>query len=288
MLKAEQKNRKSLISRIPKLKEIPWWGLLIGLLGIIAIFLMINSENYREAFSFVSQGIKLTIYMSLIAFGLALILGLITGIAQTSKNVIIYNISSFYIGIVRGVPILVIILYFAFVAVPMIMSLFNNIGKLLVDLNFTWGFLGTLSHSLINANVRDIDDIARGIIALSFAFGAFESEIFRAGIQAISTGQMEAARSLGMTYMQSMRYIVLPQAFRIVIPPLINDFISMVKDTSLVSALGVREVTQLGKLYRGATFRTFETWNTVLFIYLCLTFVLQIFEKLIEKKMRIE
>lgn len=288
MLETEQENRKRLISRIPKWREIPWWGLLIGLLGIIAIFAMANSKNYRDSFSFLSQGIKLTIYMSLVAFGLALIIGLITGVAQTSKNPIIYNISSFYIGIVRGVPILVIILYFAFVGVPMIMSLLSNIGMLLVKLNFTLGFFGILSHSLLNASVRDIGDIARGIIALAFAFGAFEAEIFRAGIQAISPGQMEAARSLGMTYMQSMRYIVMPQAFRVIIPPLINDFISMVKDTSLVSALGVREITQLGKLYRGATFRTFETWNTVLFIYLCLTFVLQIFEKLIEKKMRIE
>jgi polar amino acid transport system permease protein len=109
-------------------------------------------------------------------------------------------------------------------------------------------------NALVELSVRDLDFTARAILALTIGYSAFVSEIIRAGIQSIPPGQMEAARSLGMTYWQAMRYVVLPQAVRNVLPPLGNEFIAIVKDSSLVSVLGVQDITQLGKVY-------FCTWS---------------------------
>jgi polar amino acid transport system permease protein len=133
-----------------------------------------------------------------------------------------------------------------------------------------------------------VDMRVRAIAGLAFAYGAFEAEVFRAGIQSIERGQMEAARSLGMGYFQAMRYVILPQAIRRVLPPLGNDFIAMVKDSSLISVLAVRELTHLGKLNRARTFRTFETWNTVTFLYLCLILLLSLGVKMLERRMAVE
>jgi ABC-type amino acid transport system permease subunit len=130
--------------------------------------------------------------------------------------------------------------------------------------------------------------MTRAIVGMAFAYGAFEAEVFRAGILSIGRGQMEAARGLGMNYYQAMRHIILPQAIRRVLPPFGNDFISIVKDSSLVSVLAVRELTHLGKLNRARTFRTFETWNSVAFLYLILTLSLSIVVKFIERRMAIE
>ena len=104
-------------------------------------------------------------------------------------------------------------------------------------------------------SIRDVNFIARGIIALALSYGAFSAEIFRAGIQSISTGQIEAAQALGLTRFQSLKLIILPQAIRRVLPPLGNDFIAMLKESSLVSVLGVNEITHLGKKYAAASFR---------------------------------
>ena len=119
--------------------------------------------------------------------------------------------------------------------------------------------------------VRDLNFTVRAIFALTIGYSAFISEIFRAGIESIGRGQMEAARSLGMSYGQAMRYVILPQAVRNVLPPLGNDFIAMLKDSSLVSVLGVQDITQIGKVYSASTFRFFETYNVVAYLYLVMT-----------------
>ena len=137
-------------------------------------------------------------------------------------------------------------------------------------------------------NIKNIEMTARGVIGLAVAYGAYEAEVFRAGIESIERGQMEAARSLGMSYFQAMRHVILPQAVRRVLPPLGNDFISMLKDSSLLSALAVRELTQLGKLNRARTFRTFETWNMVAFLYLAMTLILSAGVKALERRMSID
>jgi polar amino acid transport system permease protein len=128
----------------------------------------------------------------------------------------------------------------------------------------------------------------RAVIALALGYGAFEAEIFRAGIQSISKGQMEAARSLGMSYIQSMRFVILPQAIRRVLPPLGNDFIAMLKDSSLATVLAVNELTQLTRIRRSSTFRVMEAFNVAAFLYLAMTLLLSAAVRVLERKMKIE
>jgi polar amino acid transport system permease protein len=126
----------------------------------------------------------------------------------------------------------------------------------------------------LGLRTRDFPNEIRVIVGLAVAYGAFESEIFRAGIQSIEKGQMEAARALGMNYVQAMRYVILPQAIRRVLPALGNDFIAMLKDSSLVSVLGVEDITQNSKLYASSTFLFFQTYSILAFIYLTMTILL--------------
>ena len=126
----------------------------------------------------------------------------------------------------------------------------------------------------------------RAIFALAITYGAFLAEIFRAGIQSIGRGQMEAGRSLGMSYGQTMRHIILPQAVRNVLPALGNDFVAMVKDSSLVSVLAVRDITQVSRLYAGSTFRFREAYVTVSVMYLTITVVLSLLVQLMERRLR--
>jgi polar amino acid transport system permease protein len=275
------RSRPGLIPWTRRLEQVPWWMLILLLLGVLIVYLFSSSVRYQDALGFLIPGVRLTIVLAVTAFGLSLFLGLLAGLGRVSKSLVFYTIATLYVQIVRGIPLLVQILYVAFVVTPGIVGLINLIGQGLWNL----GVLSQLGANLMAFNIQSVDMPIRGIIALAFGYGAYEAEIFRAGIEAISKGQMEAARSLGMNYFQSMRYVVLPQAVRIVLPPLGNDFISMVKDTSLVSALAIRELTQLGKLYRGRTFRTFETWNSVAFLYLIMTISLSLLVRLMEKKL---
>ena len=207
-------------------REFPWWLVAIfSFLGIMAI-LVITQENYREAFTFIIYpAILVTAYTTLVAFGFALILGLLAGLGRISSNTFIRNVSITYVEFIRGIPTLVLIFTVAFVIVPPVT---DSLG----------------------INSRYITPNTRAIIALAVIYGAFLAEIFRAGIESISKGQMEAARSLGMTYGQSMRHIILPQAIRNISPALGNDFIAMLKDSSLVSVLAVRDLTQTGASVR--------------------------------------
>jgi polar amino acid transport system permease protein len=119
---------------------------------------------------------------------------------------------------------------------------------------------------------------------LGFGYGAYLAEVFRAGIQSIHRGQMEAARSLGMSYFQAMRHVVLPQAVRVVLPPLGNDFIAMLKDSSLISVVALPEVLQQGRLWVSRTFRAFEGYNTVALFYLVMTLLLSLLVRVVERK----
>jgi polar amino acid transport system permease protein len=133
---------------------------------------------------------------------------------------------------------------------------------------------------------RNVDFVTRGIIALAINYGAFSSEIFRAGIQSIEKGQIEAAHALGFNWFKTMRLIVLPQAFRRILPPLGNDFIAMLKESSLLSVLGVGEITHLGKKYAAASFLYPATYNTVAFLYLSMTLFLSMGVKFMEQRLK--
>jgi polar amino acid transport system permease protein len=130
-----------------------------------------------------------------------------------------------------------------------------------------------------------VENELRGIVALTIAYSAFLAEIFRAGIESIEPGQMEAARALGMTYWQAMRHVILRQAVRRVLPPLGNDFIAMLKDSSLVSVLGVLDITRRGTLDQARTFQTLQTYNVVAFMYLAMTLLLSMVVKGLERSM---
>jgi len=282
-----ERRQPALIPSTGKLAEVPWWALIILLLGVLIVYFIFTSATYQDAFSFLVTGVRLTIVVSLISFGTALVLGLIAGLGRVSKNVVYYTLSCLYVEVVRGIPILVLLIYFAYVVTPLTVQLLNWLGTVILQ-NLAIGPLVGLADSMANLSIQDVNMLARAITGLAFAYGAFEAEVFRAGIESIERGQMEAARSLGMSYFQAMRYIILPQAIRRVLPPLGNDFIAMLKDSSLISVLAVRELTHLGKLNRARTFRTFETWNTVAFLYLSMTLLLSLGVKTLERRMAVE
>ena len=123
-------------------------------------------------------------------------------------------------------------------------------------------------------------------MALTIGYSAFIAEIFRAGIQSIDKGQIDAAKALGLTGLQRFRLVVLPQAIRTILPPLGNDFVAMVKDFSLVSVLGVADITQMGKVYAAGTFRFFETYSIVAYVYLILTVGLSLALRALERRLR--
>jgi polar amino acid transport system permease protein len=135
-------------------------------------------------------------------------------------------------------------------------------------------------------SVRDFDFTWRAILALTICYSSFIAEIFRAGIEAVDEGQIEAARALGLRPRHIFRHIVGPQALRTILPPLGNDFVSMIKDSALVSALGVQDITQLGKLSSAASFKFFETYNVVAFLYLTMTISLSLLVRLLEARLR--
>lgn len=256
-------------------REFPWWLVAIIAFLVVMAILILTVPNYREAFGFirgsltvvsepgqfaiVATGIWMTIQVTLIAFALALVLGLLAGLGRISHNVAVRNIAITYIEFIRGVPTLVLIFTLAFVIVPSAaeaLGIENSLGQ-------QW----------------------RAIVALAVIYGAFLAEIFRAGIESIPKGQMEAARSLGMTYAQAMRHIILPQAIRNISPALGNDFIAMLKDSSLVSVLAVRDLTQMARLYAGSTFRFRESYLVLTFFYLTMTIVLSLILRWYERRL---
>ena len=185
-------------------------------------------------------GLWTTLWLSAAASVLGMIIGLITGLCRVSSNTTLRQLSVFYIEVIRGTPLLVQIFIFYF-------------------------FLGT---------VLDISRIVAGIGALAIFAGAYVAEIIRAGIQSIPKGQMEAARSLGMNVPQAMIHIILPQAFKRTLPPLAGQFISLIKDSSLVSVIAITDLTKSGREVITSTFATFEIWFVVALLYLMLTSVL--------------
>lgn len=263
---------------VERLSHLPWWLLIILLAGVILFYAITTNELYSVIFGRLVQGVGVTLFVALVAYTVAIVIGLIVALGRVSKNPITYNLSTLYVNVIRGVPILVQIFYVAFVLSPAFVTLLNSIGHGLA------GILGP-ENALTTTTTQDISMLARVMIALALAYGGFEAETFRAGIESIGRGQMEAARSLGMSYFQAMRYIILPQAFRRVLPPLGNDFISMIKDSSLVSVLGVRDITQEARLYSAASFRYPETYNTLAFVYLSITFTLSMGVKFLENRL---
>ena len=256
-------------------RELPLW-LIAAILLAIAFGLVIGSdETYRVIFGAVATGIWVTVFVTVIAYVFACLIGLGVASASLSRHRLLREAATFYVEIIRGVPVLVLLFYMAFVAAPAMIALWNLVTAPLQAA----GLLGP-------ASVRDFDLLWRAVVALVISYSAFLSEIFRAGLQAVDRGQIEAAKALGLSRFKVFRLIIMPQAFRTVLPPLGNDFVAMIKDSSLVSVLGVQDVTQLGKVYSSGTFMFFETYNVVAYVYLLMTVSLSLAVRALESRLQ--
>ena len=252
------------------LARMPWWLLAIALLFVVGLWAISANQTYAQIFTALSGGVVTTLWVSLVAFALATLIGLGVALARTSGNRVLREIATFYVEIIRGIPVLVFLFYVAFVGAPGLVAALN------------W-LLEPFGAAI---SIRQFDFAWRAIAALTVCYSAFIAEIFRAGIEAVDKGQIEAARALGLSRWQCFRLITLPQALRTILPPLANDFVSMIKDSALVSALGVQDITQLGKVYSSGTFLFFETYNVVAFLYLTMTISLSLLVRLLERRLR--
>lgn len=268
------------------LARLPWWAIVLAATGLLLIYLIFSDNNYRQTFLFMQLGVVTTLRITLIAFPIATVIGLFVGLARMSKNTVIFTAATIYVEVVRGIPLVVLILILAFGLVPIYVDIVNRLGAWGLSL-VTSEFLIGIFTGMKDYSIRTIPMELRAILALSFGYGAFEAEVFRAGIQSIGKGQIEAARSLGMNYFQAMRLIILPQAIRRVLPPLGNDFIALLKDSSLATVLAVNELTQLTRIRRSSTFRVMEAFNVAAFLYLSMTLLLSGFVRFLERRMKI-
>jgi His/Glu/Gln/Arg/opine family amino acid ABC transporter permease subunit len=255
----------------PQDRDFPWWLVVAGALAAWLLYEIIANDLYRQVLETLSQGIGITIFVTLVAFAMASGLGLLLAVGSLSRSLVARQVARFYIEIVRGVPILVLLLYVAFVIAP----------GMVVAWNWATAWLG-----LEPIRTRDFPLLWRAILALAVGYSAFIAEVFRAGLQSVDRGQIEAANALGLSPWLRFRLVVFPQAFRTILPPLGNDFVAMVKDSSLVSVLGVMDVTQLGKVTAAGNFRYFETYNVVALIYLLMTITLSLLLRRLEARLR--
>jgi His/Glu/Gln/Arg/opine family amino acid ABC transporter permease subunit len=251
--------------------DFPWWLVILGVTGLWMGYEVWASAIYAQVIATLVKGIQVTVAVTLVAYVSASALGLALAVAGLSRYVVLRQAARIWIEVIRGVPMMVLLLYVAFVVAPAMVYAWN----------WAAGWLGAAPIS-----ARDFPLIARAVLALTLAYSAFLAEIFRAGLQAVDKGQIEAAMSLGLTGWQRFRHIVFPQAFRMILPPLGNDFVAMVKDSSLVSILGVADITQLGKVQAAGNFRYFETYNMVALLYLVMTIGLSLGLRTIETRLK--
>jgi polar amino acid transport system permease protein len=199
-----------------------------------------------------ARGLWLTLEISAVSLVFALLLGLVVGLARVSRNPAIADLAVFYVELIRGTP-------------------------LLVQLYIVYYFIGDLLH---------LSAFAAGVAALSVFTGAYVAEIVRAGIQSVHRGQTEAAQSLGLSGFQAMRFVILPQATRRILPPLAGQFINLIKDSSLVSVIALMDLTKAGREVVSSTFSPFEVWFTVAIMYLLLTGSLSWAVRRLEKRLQ--
>ncbi len=252
-------------------KDFPWWLVIVTVTGLWLFYEVWASEVYSAALGTLAKGVWITVAVTLVAYSGACIIGLGLALAGLSRLIVLRQAARLYIEVMRGVPITVLLLYVAFVVAPGLVAGWNWLA---VPLGFE------------ELRGRDFPLLWRAVIALMLAYSAFLAEIFRAGLQAVDKGQVEAAKALGLNGWQRFRHIVFPQAFRMVLPPLGNDFVAMVKDSSLVSVLGVSDITQLAKVTAAGNFRYFETYNLAALLYLTMTIGLSLVLRRLEARLR--
>jgi polar amino acid transport system permease protein len=224
-----------------------------------------------------NAGVWLTLMVTIVSYSLALMIGLVVGLMRVSANPILYHLSTLYVEVIRGTPLLVLLLFFAFVVGPLMRD--SGIGVIV-------SFYRTI-NAVEKAVLGEENFLAEAVLGLAIGYGAFLAEIFRAGIQSIGKGQMEAARSLGMTYPQAMRKVILPQAIRVILPPLGNDFIAMLKDSALISVLALPDLLQMGRLYITRTFQPIPVYVVVALLYIVMTLILSMGVRTLERRFKL-
>ncbi|MHC1739923.1 MAG: amino acid ABC transporter permease [Anaerolineaceae bacterium] len=246
-----------------------WWFLLAGVIVIIVILILTTPDPYGRIFLYVRTGIWTTVSLTGISFLLVLVVGLVIALMRISKSKILRLISTVFVEVIRGIPLMVQLIFWYF-AFP---SLIQGIGD-----SFN---IASLIHFKTNP-------ISMAILGLTICYSAYMSEVYRAGIQSISKGQMEAARSLGMTYLQAMRFVILPQAIRVILPPVGNEFVTLLKDSSLVSVVAVADMTRRGREFMAANFKPIQTWLMIALLYLVLTLFAGRIVAWMERRFRME
>ncbi|GKT08960.1 amino acid ABC transporter permease [Desulforhabdus sp. TSK] len=240
---------------IPRKKDAglfsAWRISFAGALIILLCLVVFEPDPYLKILKFLPDGILITFEVTIFAIIFAVLLGLLTGLGRISKNPFINAVASTYVEVVRGIPLLVQLFY-----------IYYALGRF----------------------VR-LPDMVAAIIAMSLCYGAYMGEVFRAGIESIDKGQMEAARSLGFNRTQTMFYVILPQAWRTILPPVGNEFIALLKDTSLVSILAVADMLRRGREFASETFTYFETYTVIALVYLLITLLLSKMVSILEEKL---
>ncbi|MBN1499424.1 MAG: amino acid ABC transporter permease [Spirochaetes bacterium] len=228
--------------------RISFFGALLILLGLIVF----SPEPYFEIIKFIPDGLFNTFLVTISSIFFAMIIGLFTGLGRISRNPLINGIANIYVEVIRGIPLLVQLFY-----------IYYALGKFI-----------------------QVPSIIAAIIAMAVCYGAYIGEIFRAGIASISKGQMEAALSLGLSRPQAIRKIIIPQTLKVVLPPLGNEFIALLKDSSLVSILAVADILRRGREFASNSFQYFETYTLIALIYLVLTLFLSRMVGIMEERMK--
>jgi len=247
----------------------PWWGLVVLVVGLAITLVTVKADPFLRILLFVRDGVAVTAFITVTAFMFTLVVGMIGALGRLSQNWVIHGIATLYVEIVRGIPLLVQLIWWYF-AFPVVIQ---GIGR--------WLNFAAMANYQSNA-------IFTAVTGLTICYGAYMSEIYRAGIQSIPKGQGEAARSLGMTHFQSMRHVVLPQAVRVVLPPVGNEFIALLKDSCLVSVVAVADLTRRGREFMAVHFNPIEVWTMVALLYLIMTLFLARLVSWVEKKAHFE
>ncbi len=231
-----------------------WRVAFFGAIGISAGLCIFKPDPYLEIMKFVPDGILVTFEVTVLSILLALVIGLFTGLGRISKNRLINGTASLYVEVIRGIPLLAQLFY-----------IYYALGRFV-----------------------QLPPLPSAVIAMGVCYGAYMGEIFRAGIQAIPKGQSEAARSLGMTPAQSMYHVILPQAVKTILPPVGNEFVALLKDSSLVSILAVADLLRRGREFASQSFDYFETYTMVALVYLMITLFFSKLISIMEEKISAE
>lgn len=231
-----------------------WRIAFFGAIATLAALVLFKPDPYRAALLFIPDGLLNTFLVTTLSILCAIFIGLLTGLGRISRNKLVNGIANVYVEVIRGIPLLVQLFY--------------------------------IYYAL--AKIVSVPPLIAAVVAMAICYGAYMGEIFRAGLASVSKGQMEAALSLGMSRSQALRKIIIPQTMRIILPPIGNEFIALLKDSSLVSIIAVSDILRRGREFASTSFTYFETYTVVALVYLILTLFLSRIVGIMEERMKHE